>query len=147
MPDRSISKGESEARYLRRLKQLREGKRPDSVSLEKTRADGTVDVWFAPGGSFGELPDGRWTYVDELGRSWGEPRRREAADTHGRLPYGHVVMRPEEAGRDRAGRAQIAFMRPALRQPAVDDRSGRGITPDGSSDGTGRQRSRRRRER
>lgn len=139
----------SEVLYLHRLEQLREGKRPDTVSLERQRRDGKVDVWFAAAGSFRERPGGRWTYVDELGREWGEPGRAETVAVHGRLSYGHLVLIPAEADRQRQGRAQVAFMRPALQEPAVDDRTGRRTLPDGIADGSrrGPQRRRRRRER
>jgi hypothetical protein len=139
----------SQALYLRRLEQLREGKRPDRVSLERQRPDGKVDVWFAAAGSFREQPGGRWTYVDELGREWGEPDRAEAVAAHGRLPYGHLVLAPAEATRRREGRAQISFMRPALQEPAVDDRNDRRTLPGGVADGSrrGRTQPRRRRER
>lgn len=137
----------SEARYLRRLEQLREGKRPDAVAVERQRPDGKVDVWFAAAGRFRQEDGGRWTYVDELGREWGGPDRRETVAVHGRLPYGHLVLTPDEASRRRAGRARIDFWRPALQRPAVDDRDGRRTLPDGVADGSRRRRSERRRER
>lgn len=130
-----------DAQYLRRLEELRVGKPPDLVTLRVQRGN-RVDVFFAPGGEFRDAGGGRWVYRDEFGRDWGRIRHERFARTHGRLPYGHIVLTERELHRmegerrqrieqweqaapglehARAGYSKVRYARLPLRQAHVDD--------------------------
>ena len=115
---RAVRQGVADSQHLARLAQLRVGKPAGAVRLVQ-HSPGRVDVFSAPAGRFASTRDGRWVYVDELGRRWDIRRHDRVAYSHGRLPYGHVVLRDRQA--PEAARI-VAYARPPLQKARVDDR-------------------------